>query len=196
MTVAFNPSGLINSLEYNLHKGVSRSKTDNQQKIEACTAEADKIIEQRSTAYRTEAWVMVACAVSLVALAAIGVAIEWKMESIKSDLSKLSSVHLNNLSPEQKINLKYTIESLEKVQKTLNTCKNFSNGLNIAAQKGSDCYSSFSRVSTNQLDHQNKKKEMRLQQIHQELSSSSTQSLLNDVKEMKRRQQQAKAAAG
>ena len=79
MTVAFNPSGLINSLEYNLHKGVSRSKTDNQQKIEACTAEADKIIEQRSTAYRTEAWVMVACAVSLVALAASGVAIEWKM---------------------------------------------------------------------------------------------------------------------
>ncbi len=196
MTVAFNPSGLINSLEYNLYKGVSRSKTDNQQKMEACTAEADKIVEQRSAAYRTEAVVMIACAVGLVALAAIGLAIEWKMESIKSDLSKLSSVNLNNLSPEQRIDLKHAIESLEKTQKTFNTCKNVSNGLNIAAQKGPECYSSFSRVSTNQLDHQYKKREMRLQQLQQERSSPADRSLLEEIKDMKRRQQQAKAAAG
>lgn len=196
MTVAFNPSGLINSLEYNLYKGVSRSKIDNQQKIEACTAEADEITEQRSAAYRTEAVVMIACAVGLVALAVIGSTIEWKLESIKSDLSNLSSISLGNLNPEQSANLKGTIESLKKTQKKLNTYKNFYNGLNIAAQKGSDCYSSFSRVSINELDHQYKKKEMRLQQLHQELYNSSTQSLLNDVKDMKRRQQQAKAAAG
>jgi hypothetical protein len=196
MTVAFNPSGLINALEYNLYKGLSRSKTGNQQQIEACILETDKITEQKSAEYRTEAWVMVTCAVGLVALAAIGLAIEWKMESIKSDLSKLSSVNLNNLNPKQRINLKYTIESLEKTQKTLNTCKNVSNGLNIAAQKGPECYSSFSRVSTNQLDHQYKKKEMRLQQLQQERSSPADRSLLEEIKDMKRRQQQAKAAAG
>lgn len=196
MTVALNPSGLINSLEYNLYKGVSRSKTDNQQKIEACILETDKITEQRSAAYRKEAMVMVICAVSLVALAAIGVAIEWKIESIKSNLSRLSSVNLNDLSPKQRIYLKYTIESLEKTQKKLNACKNFSNGLNVAMQKVPEIYSSFSRVSTNRLDYKYKKQEMRWSYLQQELSNSPTQSLLNDVKEAKRRQQQAKAAAG
>ncbi|PWU14052.1 MAG: hypothetical protein C5B45_05095 [Chlamydiae bacterium] len=182
MTVALNPSGLINSLEYNLYKGVSRSKTDNQQKIEASITEADKITEEKSAAYRKEAMVMVACAIGMIAFAMIGTAIDWKLEAIKSDLSSLSNTQ--------------SITDLEKSRKILSTYKNIINGFSLGAQKGPDAYSSFSRVSINRLDHQYKKNEMRLQQLHQELSNPSTQSLLNDIKEMKRRQQQAKAAAG
>lgn len=197
MTItSFNPSELINSLEYNLYKGVSRSKTDNQQKIEACILEADKITEQKSAAYRKEAMVMVACAVGMIAFAMIGIAIDWKSETIKSDLSSLSNVNLSNLSTEQASSITQSIADLEKSGKILSAYKNIINGFSLGAQKGPDAYSSFSRVSTNRLDHKYKKQEMRWSQLHQELSNSSTQSVLNDIKEVKRRQQQAKTAAG
>lgn len=192
MEISSNPSALINALEYNLYKGVSRSKIDNQQKMEACILETDKITEQKSAAYRTEAVVMVACAVGLIALAALGVAIEWKIESIKSDLNNLSSINLNNLSPKQRIGLKYTIESLGNTQKKLNTCKSVFNIFNILLQKGPECSSSLLRVSINRLEHQYKKQDMRWSQLNQDRSNSANQNLLNEVKEARKNHQQSR----
>ena len=139
---------------------------------------------------------MVAFAISLVALTAIGTAIDWKLESTKSNLKNSHKTNLNQLHPKKAINLSCKIESLEKTYNTLNKCNVVSKSLNVVAQKGPECYSAFSRISTNQLDHQYKKKEMRLQQLQQERSSSASQDLLRDIQDMKRRQQQAKAAAG
>jgi hypothetical protein len=74
------------------------------------------------------------------------------------------------------------------------------NTLNTISQtlfdRGSNIYSHFAKISHNQLDHESQKKSMRLQQLQQERSNSSSQDLLRDIQDMKRRQQQAKAAAG
>lgn len=190
MTVSFNPSGLINSLEYNLHKGVSRSKTDNQKQIEVCIIELDKISEQKSSAYRKEAMYTVAFAVFILAAAVMGVAIEQKSTSFQAEL--------NGLECRPRPWLELDTSRIETLESNLKLCTYakacFNGGLSI--NKLSEAYSHFAKISHNQLDHNSQKKHMRLQQLNQEQNNSSTQSLLNDVKEMKRRQQRAKEAAG
>lgn len=185
MTVAFNPSGLIHSLEYNMHKDVSRSKIDTQKKIEDCITETDKIVEQRSNAYRKEAVVMVACAVGMLALAMLGAFFELQNAPTQG---KLDTLKMSGPS--------HDIDDLTKKLGDRNFNKSVSNGLSQLTGGLSGAYSHYTKISHNQLDHQYKKKDMRWSQLQQELNNSSAQSLLNDVKEMKRRQQQAKAAAG
>lgn len=189
MTVAFNSSGLINSLEYNIYKGVSRSKADNQQKIEACILEADKIADKRSAAYQTEAMVMIACAVGMIAFAVIGIAADLNIASIEGPLNQLKSGPRLMNGDTQIKNLTIKLGKYTSYKNTFTT-------ISQAFDRGSNIYSHFSKISHNQLDHESQKKNMRLQQLYQELSNPSTQSLLNDVKEMRRRQQQAKAVAG
>ncbi|MEK7339605.1 MAG: hypothetical protein WBD50_06475 [Candidatus Rhabdochlamydia sp.] len=189
MEIPFNPSALINSLEYNLYKGISRSKTGNQQQIEACILETDKITEQKSAAYRTEAWVMVACAVGMIAFAMIGVAAELRLASTEGALNQLKCGPrlMDGDTQIKDLTEKLSIHTARK--NTLNT-------VSQTFDRGSNIYSQFSKISHNQLDHESQKKQMRLQQLQQERSNSADRSLLEEIKDLKRRQQQAKAAAG
>ena len=189
MTVAFNPSGLINSLELNLYKGLSRSKTGNQQQIEACILETDKITEQKSAAYRKEAMVMVACAVGMIAFAMIGVAAELSLASTEGKLNQSKCGPRLMDGDNQIKDLTVKLSNYTASKNTLNT-------VSQTFDRGSNIYSHFSKISHNQLDHESQKKQMRLQQLQQERSNSSSQELLRDIQDMKRRQQQAKAAAG
>lgn len=189
MTVALNSSGLINSLEYNLYKGISRSKTVNQQEIKACILETDKITEQKSAAYRTEAWVMVACAVGMFVFAMIGVATELSLASIEGELNQLKCGPRLTEGDTQLKDLTVKLSNYTARKNTLNT-------ISQTFDRGSNIYSHFSKISHNQLEHESQKKQMRLQQLQQERSNSADRSLLEDLKDMKRRQQQAKAAAG
>lgn len=194
MTVSFNPSALINSLEYNLHKGVSRSKTDNQKQIEDCMAEADKISEQKSSAYRKEAMVMVAFAVAMVAVAMTGAVIEWKNAPDHDAYNRLycgaDTKVINEIGREARM------KALTDKLRLYNSTKSLSNNAPNFIGKGLEAYSHFTKITHNQLDHESQKKNMRLQQLQQERSNSSAKELLDNVKEMKRRQQQAKANAG
>jgi hypothetical protein len=189
MTVTFNPSGVIHSLEYNLHKGVSRSRTDNQKKIEDCIAEADKIVEKKNNAYRREAMIMVACAVGMLAFSMLGAFFELKSAPDQGELNGLQ-------------NQPRSIEGTARINELTNKLgdhafnKNISNSLSKFTEGASGAYSHFTKITHNQLDHQYKKKDMRWSQLQQDLNNSSTQSLLNDVKDMKRRQQRAKEMAG
>ncbi|MGL4540265.1 MAG: hypothetical protein ACRCU0_04735 [Candidatus Rhabdochlamydia sp.] len=188
MTVTFNPSGIIHSLEYNLHKGVSRSKTDNQKQIEDCMAEADKIVEQKNTVYRREAMFMIAFAVGTLAFSMLGAFFELQSAPTQGNLDTLKNQPGSPRSGD--------IQGLTEELGRRNFRKSISNGLSQLTGGLSGAYSNFEKISHNQLDHQYKKKDMRWSQLQQELNNPSTQSLLNDVKEMKRRQQRAKEAAG
>lgn len=192
MEITFNPSGLIQSLEYNLHKGVSRSKTEIQKQMRDWITEADRITEQKSSAYRTEAMVMVACAVGMIALSMIGAGIDSQLESIKSELN----INPNNFPPIERIFFTCNLTYLENMQKKLTSCKMVSNVLNLGLQKGSEVFSCLAKILLTNLDHRQRKQEIYLSQLQQEQHNSAIQSLLSEVKDMKRRQQQAKAAAG
>lgn len=188
MTVSFNPSALINSLEYNLHKGVSRSKTDNQKQIEDCMAEADKIVEQKNNVYRREAMFMVAFAVATLAFSMLGAFFELKSAPDQGNLDALK------YQPDSSNG-----ENIQHLRENLgyyNSRKNICNGLSQFTGGLSGAYSNFEKISHNQLDHQYKKKDMRWSQLQQEQNNSSVQNLLSDVKDMKRRQQRAKEVAG
>ena len=189
MEIASTPSALISSLEYNMYKGISRSKVDNQQKIEACILEIDKITEQKSAAYRKEAFVMIACAIGMIAFSVLGVAAELNLASTEGRLNQLKCGPRLMDGDTQIKDLTVELSNYTARKNTLNT-------ISQTFDRGSNIYSHFSKISHNQLDHENQKKSMRLQQLQQERSNSASQDLLRDIQDMKRRQQQAKAAAG
>ncbi|MDR2539816.1 MAG: hypothetical protein LBC45_04370 [Chlamydiales bacterium] len=189
MTVALNLSEQISSLEYNLYKGVSRSKINIQQKMEACILETDKIVEQKCAEYRREALIMSACAIGMIACAIIGATIDLKLASVEGSLNQLKH---KTLSMRENTQIKdLTIEMGE-----YNAYKNIVNITSQVFDRGSNTYSYFSKISHAQLDHENQKMQMCLQQLQQERANPLDQILLNDAKDMRRRQQQAKAAAG
>lgn len=216
MAISLNPSGLVNQLEYSLYKGVSRAKADNQKSMEECISQMDKRTEEKSSAFKTEVKIKIVCAVALVALTALGIAAQWKMESanfqfdtLKSDLANLQRNVDTPYSPMGQNIIKHLTNHGEKVAAfnqriqdlhnditSFNTTKKCYDGLLQIVNLIQQIYPIYPKISHNQLDHEYKKQEMRWQQLSQAHSNSPEQSTLNDVKDMIRRQQQARAAAG
>lgn len=213
MAISLHPSRLVNDLEHGLYKGVSRAKADNQKSTDTCITQMDKLTEQKSTALEREYIAMVALAVGILAFAALGVVAQWKAESASfqlevtnRDLPKVGGARqLHQVTQDiiqglegnaRRETLKKAIENFSKDKKFFSGAKTVCEGFSQFGTALQQVIPVYFRISQNQTDHEYKKREIRLQQLSQERSNSPEQSTLNDVKDMKRRQQQARSAVG
>ena len=213
MAISLHPSRLINDLEHGLYKGVSRAKADNQKSTDTCITQMDKLTQQKTTALEREYIAMVALAVGILAFAALGVVAQWKaesanfkLESANYDLPRLEEAHpLHQTTQDAMQGLRGNagMENLKKEMVNFHDHKMFFSGIKGGCEGVSQFNNAlqqvipaYSKISQNQLDHEYRKREIRLQQLSQERSNSPEQSTLNDVKDMKRRQQQARSAVG
>lgn len=211
MGIALNP---IHNLERSIYKNISREKTHNQNQREAYIAETDKITEDQSRAYEMQAMITVACVIVMVSFSVFAAMTDYRINQNQVVLNQLTPENktsfINQLTPEQREGLinqlapegtidlaidKYSA-ILEETTNSLKITRDFCRIAEQAIPKLPEVTNFYSQSKLNQLQHVKQIKEMHLSHLNQERANSHTQSLLNDIKDMRRRQQQARTVAG
>jgi hypothetical protein len=173
MEITSNP---MRSLEESIYKNLSREKISNQNQRKNYIEEAERITAAQSREYEVQAMFTIACLIATVSLSVLAAVVDLK---INQDTPANKATIDDNLK-RQIDSLKYTTSVLQILAKTTEQLPAIKN--------------SFSQSKLNQLQHRKQLQEMHLSHLNQERSNSQTQTLLHEVKDTRRRKQQARAA--